>query len=161
MSQMFSISEIFQFAIKIEENGEKFYKAVAQKIKEHETKTVFLILAEEEVRHRQIYEKMLSEIESYKPEEIYPEEYFLYLKAYVDNIIFSDKKLDEFLKFNINIDLSYAIDYAMQKEVESILYYIEIKKFVSKEQSTKVDKIIEEERRHYLKLQNLKKEISK
>ncbi len=106
MNNFFSASEVFQFAIKIEENGEKFYKAVAQKIKEIDKKEIFLILAEEETKHKKIYEKMVSEIENYKPEELYPEEYFLYLKAYVDNIIFGDKNLEEFIKSDLkNIDL--------------------------------------------------------
>lgn len=43
------------------------------------------------------------------------------------------------------------------REIESILYYIDAKSLVPEGQRCEIDKIIDEERRHYLKLVDLKK----
>jgi len=43
MAIFFSPSEIFQFAIKIEENGEAFYRKMSNKFKDSQTKELFYI----------------------------------------------------------------------------------------------------------------------
>ena len=50
---------------------------------------------------------MVSRIESYEPIENFPEEYFAYLRAYVDNVIFDERKLDEIIA---GIDDKFSID---------------------------------------------------
>jgi len=158
MGNLFSVSEIFQFAIKIEENGHLFYKTAAEKVSDFATRELFLILAEEEIKHKKIYTEMLTKIENYKPEENYPEEYFLYLKSYADNIIFNSKKAEE---LKSNFDTMAAINFAIQRELDSILYYIESKNFVPKIHFDQIDKIIEEERRHFVKLTEIKNSLEK
>jgi rubrerythrin len=146
----FEPSEIFQFAIRIEENGEKFYRDMAQKLKEKEVKELFSALADEEVRHRRTYEGLLSKIEKYEPFENYPGEYFAYLRAYADTHIFTPSALAEEIK-NVN-DAASALKFALQRELDSILYYEEVKKFVPEAQRGKIDAIIAEERRHFVRL---------
>lgn len=41
MGNLFSVSEIFQFAIKIEENGHLFYKTAAEKVSDFATRELF------------------------------------------------------------------------------------------------------------------------
>ena len=158
MGNLFSISEIFQFAIKIEENGQQFYKKAAEKTFDLSAKEIFVALAEEEVKHKKIYVEMLAKVESYQPEENFPEEYFLYLKSYADNIIFNSKSEEELKK---HFDTIGAINFAIQRELDSILYYLEAKSFVPKTQSHLVDKIVEEERKHFVKLTELKNSLEK
>ncbi len=158
MGNLFSISEIFQFAIKIEENGEKFYKMAAEKTSDLTVKEIFLILSEEEIKHKNVYLEMLSKIESYQPEENFPEEYFLYLKSYADNIIFNSKAQEDLKKSFSTIS---AINFAIQRELDSILYYLESKNLIPKIQAQLVDKIIEEERKHFVKLTDLKNSLEK
>jgi rubrerythrin len=150
----FKPSEIFQFAIQIEKNGEQFYRHMAQKFEEPEVKDLFSALANEEVKHKAIYEKMVSTIEEYEPFESYPEEYFNYLRAYADTHIFTPKKLDEEMA-RIN-DATSALKFAIDRELDSILYYQEVKNFVPKNERNLIDKIIEEERRHFMKLSSCK-----
>jgi len=88
MAVFFNISEIYQFAIKIEENGERFYREVASKAKNKDVKDLFIFLADEEVKHKEVFEELLSKIEKYEPPESYPGEYFAYLKAYAEELIF-------------------------------------------------------------------------
>ena len=48
-----------------------------------------------------------------------------------------------------------AIQFAIRRELDSILYYEEVKMLVPKHQRRSIDGIIEEERRHYLTLLEL------
>ena len=54
---------------------------------------MFDIFADEELKHKKTFEDFLSNIEDYKPPESYSDEYFAYLRAYVDNLIFIEEKL--------------------------------------------------------------------
>jgi rubrerythrin len=152
---LFEPAEIFQFAIRIEENGEKFYRQWSQKLKDTKTKELFSFLADEETKHKKIYEEMVSMIEKYEPFENYPGEYFAYLRAYADNKIFNQTKLDRELA-GVKDALS-AIDFAMDRELDSIVYYQEIKNLVPETHRKSIDNIIMEERKHFLKLSEIKK----
>lgn len=155
MAEFFHISEIYQFAIKIEENGEKFYRSIAQKTKKKEVKDLFIFLADEEIKHKKVFEELLSKIEKYQPHEIYPDEYFLYLKAYAEELIFPPNIEKEIEKE----DEIEAIDFGIRRELDSIMYYLEMKGFVPETQHSELDKIIEQERFHFIKLSNLKKQL--
>jgi rubrerythrin len=154
---LFEPSEIFQFAIRIEENGEKYYRQMAQKLNDDEIKQLFNSLADDEVKHKQIYQDMVSKIEKYEPFENYPGEYFEYLRAYADNIIFDEKSFDKKIS-QINDKIS-ALDFAINNEMASVLYYEEIKKLVPENKRNAIDKIIEEERRHFVRLSGIKRSI--
>ncbi|MBA7553925.1 hypothetical protein ES705_46529 [subsurface metagenome] len=154
---LFEPGEVFQFAIRIEENGEKFYRQMVQKFDETKVKELFSYLADEEVKHKKTYEDMVSKIEKYEPFETFPGEYFAYLRAYADKIIFTQKEFDEEIA-NIK-DINAALDYAINAELDSILYYQEIKNLVSENQRSTINKIIEEERRHFVKLSEIKRTI--
>ncbi len=154
---IFEPSEIFQFAIRIEENGEKFYRGMALKLDNKEVKELFSALADEEVKHRLTYEGMVSNIEKYEPFENYPGEYFAYLRAYADNHIFTPNKLKEEME-KIR-DAASALEFAIDRELDSILYYQEVKKLLPENQRNVIDKIIDEERRHFVKLSSCKQSV--
>ncbi len=154
---LLSASEVFQFAIRIEENGEKFYRTFAQNLQRNLEKEMFNFLADEEAKHIKIFENMLNEFEKYKPTISYPDEYFEYLRAYTDNIIFTKDALEkEVSKIK---DAKTACDFGIRRELDSILYYQDIKSLVPKKKSHLIDNIISEERRHFLKLTQMKKEL--
>ncbi len=152
---VFNASEIFQFAIRIEEMGEKFYGKMAQELKAPNAQKLFDYLAKEETKHKKTFTEMLSKIEKYEPPESYPGEYFEYLRSYVDDIIFSYKKIEK--EISKITDAARALEFGIQIELDSILYYLEMKNFVPDRQHDIIDRIIEEERRHYLKLKKFKK----
>jgi rubrerythrin len=157
MSKMFNPGEVVQFAVQIETNGELFYRAFSRKLKDRVVSRLFTHLANEEVKHRVIYEAMLSELAEYTPHETYPDEYYLYLRAYVDNIIFSPVKQARLVRDIKGV--AGALDFAIQRELESILYYTEIKNFVSPDQQVLVNRIIAEERKHYWRLSDQKRRL--
>ncbi|MGD9379518.1 MAG: ferritin family protein [candidate division WOR-3 bacterium] len=147
---VFEPSEIFQFAIRIEEGGEKFYREMASRLDDAEIKSLFTTLADDEVKHKKTYEGMVSKIEQYEPIESYPGEYFSYLRTYADNIIFTPERMKE--EMDKIKDAASALKFAIDRELDSILYYQEVKNLVPKGQRELIDKIIEEERRHFMKL---------
>ncbi len=152
---LLNASELYQFALQIEENGEKFYRQMASKFDDSEVVKVFNYLAAEEVNHKVIFTKLLSEFEDYKPAESYPGEYFEYLKAYSDNLVFSFENFDDEVA-NIK-DVKGAIRFALEKEVDTIGYFQEVKNMVPDSEKDKIEDIINEERRHVVKLFELKK----
>ena len=157
---MFNVSEVFQFAIRIEENGERFYRRVAEKIDDENIKRIFKYLADEEGRHKEYFESIKSRFDrqEYQTPESYSGEYEAYLKAFVDTRIFDlEKQEEEMLKID---SLLQAIEFALQRELDSILYYQELKGLVPAHQQGLIDTIIEEERKHFLELRELLREHS-
>lgn len=157
---IFNVSEVFQFAIRIEENGERFYSHIAEKIADEHIKRIFKYLAEQEVNHKEYFKSLKSQFDrqEYQTPESYSGEYEAYLKAFVDTRIFDLQKQEkEMLKID---SLVQALEFALQRELDSVLYYQEIKGLVPVQQQEMIDKIIEEERRHFIELRELLREYS-
>ena len=153
----FSPSEIYQFAVKIEENGEKFYRTMADKLNNPQIKELFTFLADEEVEHKATFKDMLSKFENYDPPESYPGEYFDYLEAYAENLVFTFKKFDgDILEIN---DIETALRFAIEKELDTIQYFQEMQNLVHESEVKKIEAIIEEERKHVVKLFQFKRDL--
>jgi rubrerythrin len=151
--------DVFEVAVQIEKHGERFYRHAASLTDDDKIKEVFNYTASEEAKHRKLFETMAEKVEAdYKPPESYPGEYCSYVRAYSNNLVFPEDKIDEQFKGIQTVE--EAVEFAIQKEIESILYYLEMKNFVPAAQRDEVGKIIEEERKHYLRLTELKRTIS-
>ena len=156
---VFESQEIYQFAMRIEENGEKFYRGAAQALGDRETKDLFNHLADEEVKHKKLFESMLSKLENLQLYERYSGEYLEYLRAYVDDkIVFNKGDVDR--ELGEVKDARSAIEFAMRREMEAILYFLEMKNLVSKGQQNSIEKIVEEERRHFTILSHAQKSLA-
>ena len=155
--KVFNVDEILKIAIKLEEIGEKFYSNVANKATNEEVKRLFTFLAKEEVKHKKFFTDMLKKLDFPETFEAYPGEFLEYLNAYTEKLIFSEDKIS---KIDIN-NLLDVVDFAINRELEAILYYQEIKYFVPKSQHKDLDKIISEERRHFTKLHIIKEKLEK
>ncbi|MBN1445501.1 MAG: ferritin family protein [Candidatus Omnitrophica bacterium] len=158
MAVFFDVSEIFQFAIRIEENGESFYRKVAEKSSEKEVNDLFTFLADEEARHKKIFEDMVGRIANYEPSETYPGEYFQYLKSYADTLVFPPEIERELETAG---GVVKALDFGIRRELDSIMYYLETKDIVPETQHKIMDKIIDEERSHFVRLSKMKERFAK
>lgn len=152
---VFEASDIVEFAIRIEENGANFYRFAVQIARDEGTKKLFEQLANAELHHKKTFEKIFASMDKTPPPEGYAGEYAAYLHNYVDNaIIFKKEALDqELAKVK---DTASALDFALQREMDSILYYHEIKGLIPAHEHGTVDKIIEEERKHVAMLSAMK-----
>ena len=154
---LLSSGEVVQFAVQIEENGQRFYRGFAQKLQSEAEKEIFNYLADEEATHIKTFETMLKNIEKFEPPTSYPDEYFAYLRAYADNLIFTKENLEkEAAKINTSKE---AANFGIRRELDSILYYQEIKSFVPEKERDIIDNVISEERKHFIKLTDLKKNL--
>ena len=157
--QVFQASDIVEIAVRIEENGVNFYRFAEQLAKQEEAKKLFSSLAEAEIAHKKTFEGIFAKMDKLTPPESYDGEYAVYLRAYVDNnIIFTKEVMDkELAKVK---DTIAAIDFAIKRELDSILYYHEIKRLVPAAQHAAIEQIIEEERKHFYILTEMKKRFS-
>jgi rubrerythrin len=153
----FTASDAMEIAVKMEENGQKFYNRMAEKLNDPELKKLFLFLANEEVKHKALYNEILKKVGENQWQEDYPEEYYNYLNAYAEKIIFSNQRLDE--EIGAIQDSGAALNFAIKAELEAVLYYEEIKKMVGKKDQEIIDQIIAEERRHFVQLTKLERSL--
>lgn len=157
--QVFTANDIVEVAVRIEENGITFYNFAEKMAKTEDVKKLFADLAAAEAAHKRIFEKLLANIETYTPPERYAGEYAEYLRNYVDNnIIFTKEVMDK--QLSAVTDTPSAVEFAMQRELDSILYYHEIKNLVPPAQHETIEQIIAEERKHYAMLLDAKKKYT-
>jgi len=152
---LFTASEILQFAIRIEEDGELFYRKSSGFADTDEIRRLFNQLADEEIRHKKTFTQMLGNIADTRPPETYPGEFMNYLRDYIDGkVVFSTdiKTMADEIRDTIS-----ALKFAMGRELESIAYYHEVKSFVPQKHHPQVDSIIQEERKHFAKLSEVLK----
>lgn len=153
---VFTANDILEFAIRIEENGANFYRFAVQIARDEDAKNLFDQLANMELQHKKTFERIFAAMDKTAAPESYTGEYAAYLHNYVDNaIIFKKEALDQELT-RVKDSVS-ALDFAIQRELDSILYYHEIKGLIPAHEYAAVDKIIEEERRHVAMLSAMKK----
>lgn len=147
--------DVLNFAVRIEEDGEVFYRKAALVAEGEAVKKLFLRLADEEIGHKKLFQNMLSKLEEYKPTESYGGEYMAYLRDYIDNkAVFTKEKEN---RFSAVKDTLSAISFAMERELDSILYYQEVKQFIMEKQWWAIDNVIAEERKHFALLAEVKK----
>ena len=154
----FSTKEIIDIAIGIEDSGYYFYTRCRDKFDDESLKEMFSFLAEEEMRHKEFFENLESNIKDAKG--IVTTEYFQYLTAIGDEKVFKDNNnIDNAIKdMNSPID---AIIVALEAEKDSILFYSELKELYDNDNETKtmLNRIINEERRHVVTLMDIKEKI--
>jgi rubrerythrin len=153
-------SDIVEIAVRIEENGENFYRYAMQLAKDEETKKIFSNLAEAEKQHQKTFGKIFAAMEKDNPPETYDGEYAAYLHDFVDNKIIFKKDLLEAEAAKVK-ETGAAIDFAMQRELDSILFYHEIKRLVPEREHSVIDEVIDEERKHFKGLSALKARLAR
>lgn len=144
----FDTSDIVEVAIRIEENGMKFYRHAAGIAGRQEVKALFSRLAEDEAAHRQTFVGILAGLDPSIPQEGYDTEYAAYLHSYVDNILVfkADALTTELAKIR---DESAALDFAIGREFDSIHYYRDILEILPTNRRAAIEQIIVEEKRHF------------
>lgn len=152
---IFNVNDVFKFAVRIEEDGELFYHKAALITDDEGVRNLFNNLADEEIRHKRIFSEMLEKIEPSRPKETYTGEYMMYLRDYIDGKAIFTKDQKNFVA-EIHDTIS-AIDFAIKRELDSITYYQEVKNFVNEKYYSKIDAIIDEERKHFATLSEIKR----
>ncbi len=155
MSTLLNASEVLGFAVYIEQNGYEFYTEGAKKFNNEKLVKLFHYMAEEEQNHERTFKTLKQEIGSFTPPESYPGEYEQYMKDYLKG--FAPKSSDNMKKLVADTkNETEALDLALGFEKESVVFYSTLKNFVNEATKKTLDKIIEEEVNHILKINNFK-----
>ena len=157
MKNIFSGSEIVELGIQIEKNGSDFYDILSKRSKNQATAEIFDFLAKEEEKHIEVFRGILEKLQIYVP-PVYAEEYFAYMNALAGEYVFTQKDQGKEIAKKITSDKE-AVEMGIGLEKDSIIFYEGIKEMVPGHDKAIVDKLIEEERKHFRRLSDLKKEI--
>ncbi len=145
MPNEFNANEIFEIAVKIEQNGATFYRDAAEQVEEKNHKEFLLELAKMEDEHETTFADMQKKLKdeektstTFDPDD----ETVLYLKALADIRVFFEKDQPD-------NSFKGILSCAIQAEKDSIAFYLGMKELVpEKLGQSKIDAIIKEEMSH-------------
>ncbi|MBC8386189.1 MAG: ferritin family protein [Candidatus Cloacimonetes bacterium] len=155
--EFFKKNEIIELAVKIEDNGYVFYNSAVQR-KDLSPKAVkfFTYVRDEELNHKNTFKELRGKIDIFEMKESTSwEDATEYIKAIVESHVFSDPQnaINKAVEANDEQEiLKNAIDF----EKDTLLFFHSIKKFVNEKTLGTIQKIIDEELDHILKLKNYK-----
>lgn len=158
MAIVFEGAELVKFAIQLETNGYDFYRESSARLNAAPSKAIFDSLARQELEHKATFERLFENTGRPSIFESYPGEYDLYLKAYADSYVFTAKRMNDMLA-NPRLNEKEAVQFGIDSEKESILYYTSIKEVIHQTDRSIIDRIIVEERKHFVLLVGLLKEL--
>ena len=139
--------EIIEIAIRIEENGYEFYNAAAEKSKgSPDLKGLFSDLAEKELIHIAIFQKLADSFEGEKF-EFDKDEASDYIGHLAESHIFGKKDAGAELAKTILIP-KQALEIAFKFENDSVVFYEELLKRTESDAKKLIRQIIEEEKEH-------------
>lgn len=142
---MFSLAEVYDLGIRIEKNGEKFYRDAMSQAWSKPIAEMLKTLAEEEVKHVEFFLKRMDALEQKRESPFLDEMSASMLKDILGNQTFSLKEADVSKIRSVEELVALAIEF----EKDTILFYEMIGSFMTDEAAAReLREIIEEERRH-------------
>ena len=145
---------VFEYALKMERDGEWYYREQALKTQYEELKVVLEGMADDELRHYQIIQALQNRKTEYVPgpEEVKSKIQNEFEQAY--NKPFISKDQDSIAKFRAEqVDVYRA---ALLKEEESVQLYKKLQETAEQEAETIVlERLMQEEQKHVVVLENI------
>lgn len=142
---MFSLAEVYDLGIRIEKNGEKFYRDAMKQAWSKPIADMLKQLAEEEVKHVDFFVKRMDSLEQKRQNPLLDEMSTSMLKDILGDQTFSLKETDVSKIRSVDELVALAIEF----EKDTILFYEMVGSFMTDEQAAReLKEIIEEEKRH-------------
>jgi rubrerythrin len=151
---LFTDRDLVAMAIQLEEHGQAFYSRAADKVADTRCKDLLRRLARDEATHRELFERMLSSLGGVQVPQSCDGEDQSYVRAHLESQVFSRARMDQLLGQATVLERD-ALQLGVDSEKDSILFYSEMKSFVSTSDHPVVDRIIAEEREHFSALVEL------
>ncbi len=143
----YSGQEIVDIAVRIEENGNEFYTAAAGVIGEQtDTKGLFLDLAEKEVMHIAIFQKLAEKFNA-ESFDFQAEDASDYINHLAESHIFWQTRFGKNLALQVKTPKE-ALEIALKFENDSVSFYTEMLKYARSDAKRLVQQIIDEEKEH-------------
>lgn len=152
MSIQLSGADIIDLAVQTEIRGEKFYREAAAAASDRpQARELFTYLADEEVRHRQVFEGLSGAIVVTEIDPTTWEEAVAYIAAVVDSAFFS--KDDAPIRLvPKGATLDEMLQQAIEFEKQTLLYFYSLRDLVQPSNVPIVDRVIAEEKSHIRRL---------
>lgn len=148
----FTGKEILDMAVRIEENGMRFYSDAAKGAKSKDLKELFKALSEDEATHIKIFlelKKLLADTaEGFDP---YLEDAQNYLRTMADSEVFTNPEAGKETARALKSE-EEAIKLAIGMEKDSLLFYYELERMIREKDRQVVESIIEQEKEHVRRL---------
>ncbi|MBP1741352.1 MAG: hypothetical protein H6Q48_3645 [Deltaproteobacteria bacterium] len=142
---MFSLAEVYDLGIRIEKNGEKFYRDALEQAWSEPIADLLKMLAEEEVKHVDFFVRRMDAVKQKREDPFLDEMRTSMLKDILGNQTFSLKEADVSQIRSVDELVALAIEF----EKDTILFYEMVGSFMIDEQARReLNEIIEEEERH-------------
>lgn len=142
---MFSQNEIFDMAIRIEKNGETFFRNAMEKVDSPSLKSLFECLAEQEVKHREWFAKQKDRLQVMAESSDLDQASSDVLQDILGDQTFSLEEVDLGQVRNVQDILDMAVEF----EEDTILFFEMILSLsIDAETRAELYEIIEEEKRH-------------
>jgi rubrerythrin len=143
--------ETIEIATRLEENGEAFYNAVAEKAAIAGIKTLFEDLAMQEQYHRRAFEQMGRDVVQFALSPEQWDEFQAYTDALLQQSFFAKPESALNLAAQAQ-DERTALQAALDFEKEAMLFFYELQNVVRGPGKQTVERIIQEEKRHIQRL---------
>lgn len=143
----YSGHEIVEIAVRIEENGHAFYTAAAEMAGgTSDTRSLFLDLAEKEVMHIAVFQKLADKFEA-EDFDFNQDEASGYISHLADQHIFGKPDAGSELAKTVKTPKE-ALEIAYKFENDSVSFYTEMEKRAKTDAKKLIRQIIEEEMEH-------------
>jgi rubrerythrin len=148
---MFSVHEILDLAIQLEENGESVYRDAVDKVTKPDLASLLIWMADEEARHRRWFIELKKKVETQSVNPLMTEMSRQVFAGILGDKSFSHRDVD-FSRVNRVDDL---IGIFLEFEKDTILFYETLIPFIEDDETLEnIKKIIAEENNHIKKLQD-------
>ena len=153
----FYAREILDAVIRIEQNGRIFYEKVAESQNEKEVRDLFSFLSDQESKHIlecREFGKGLAPI----PDDMEREDFGLYLDNLTAENVFKEDGSGEKQALEVKTEIE-AVELGIRFEKEALLLLHEFRTLVRSKESDFIDKMIQWERGHLVKLVRMKRSL--
>jgi rubrerythrin len=153
----FTGKEVLDMAVRIEENGMRFYADASKAAKSHQLKDLFHALSEEEGTHIKMFLELKKVLVGDDPStgfDPYLEDAQQYLKSMADTEVFTNPEAGKEAARSLK-DEKEAISMAIGMEKDSLLFYYELERMIREKDRAVIESLIEQEKEHVRKLTNL------
>ncbi|MBI5885137.1 MAG: ferritin family protein [Deltaproteobacteria bacterium] len=150
----FTGKEVLDMAVKIEENGLRYYTDAAAAAKAAPLKELFGYLADQEKDHIKVFSglrKLIADTGSESSQADYGEEAALYLNALADSEVFTNANEGARLAKTVKGERE-AVEMAIGMEKDSLLFYYEIQKMIRPQDASVLEHLIGQEKDHVRRL---------
>jgi rubrerythrin len=146
--------EIIEIALRLEETGEAFYIAAAERATDTQVRMLFEELAVQEQYHRRAFQQMGSDVVELSLSPDQWDQFQAYTGALLQQS-FLDKPEGALRSAAEAVDERAALQAALSFEKETLLFFHELRGAVRGPAQQKVERIIEEEKTHIQRLSGM------